>query len=251
MTVAAPHTAPLPTGGHPPTRQGSLPPAPLTPLWAVLLFTFLNSAGSAIVYSGLFFIAKSQYGFDDVQRFALGLLYGVVYIPAAFYVGPTLRRLQSAGVSPRALLVALMLGMGAVCSLPWLAQQFGSSGSWPLWIAVAVYSPLSGMLWANVESYLAGGRSGAVLRSATGKFNITWSSSIVITLVLIGPAVEKQSLLVLLLLSAVHAACAVQLLLTFRPRPGDHAHEDHSNAPPIYARLLTVCRLLLPTSFML
>lgn len=232
-------------------RHASPPPAPLTPLWAVLLFTFLNSAGSAIVYSGLFFIAKSQYGFDDVQRFALGLLYGIVYIPAAFYVGPTLRRLQASGISPRALLVALMLGMGAVCALPWLAQQFGSPGSWPLWVAVAVYSPLSGMLWANVESYLAGGRSGAVLRSATGKFNITWSSSIVITLVLIGPAVEKQSLLVLLLLSAVHAACAVQLLLTFRPRPGDHAHEDHSGAPPIYARLLTVCRLLLPTSFML
>lgn len=251
MTVAAPHTAPLPTGGLPPTRQGSLTPAPLTPLWAVLLFTFLNSAGSAIVYSGLFFIAKSQYGFDDVQRFALGLLYGVVYIPAAFYVGPILRRLQRAGISPRTLLVALMLGMGAVCTLPFIAQASGVSSSWPLWLTVAIYSPLSGALWANVESFLAGGRSGRILRAATGRFNITWSSSIVITMVLIAPAVEKHSLSVLLALAGVHAACAVLLLASFRPSPGEHTHEDHSAAPPIYARLLSASRLLLPTSFML
>jgi len=245
--TAAPHAARTPTNLGPrdaPARQ-------ITPLWAVLLFTFLNSAGSAIVYSGLFFIAKSQYGFDDFQRFGLGLLYGVVYIPAAFYVGPALRRLQRSGVSPRSLLVGLMLGMGAVCALPWLADRAGLPGAWPLWVAVAVYSPLSGMLWANVESYLAGGRSGAGLRSATGKFNITWSSSIVVTLVLMGPAVEGHSLLVLLFLSFLHAGCAGLLLLSFRPSPGQHAHEDHSAAPPIYARLLTVCRLLLPTSFML
>jgi MFS family permease len=217
----------------------------------VLLFTFLNSCGSAILNAGIFFIARNQYGFDDTQRFLLGLLYGVIYIPAAFYVGPLLRRLARRGVGPRSLLIALMAGMGLICLLPAIASALGVRGSWPLWVLVAVYSPLSGALWANVESYLAGGRSGHTLRAATGKFNITWSTSIVVTLLLVSPAVEKHSLLVLGAMSIVHALCIAVLLLGFRPSPGEHAHEDHSAAPEIYARLLAVCRLLLPMSFLL
>ncbi len=223
-----------------------------TPLWAVLSFTFMCSIGSAVVYSGIFFLAKSQYHFGQRENFLLGLLYGLAYIPAALSVGPLLRRLSRSGVSARSLLIFLMTAMAAMCFLPWAGELLQTPGagrsSWPIWVAVAVYSPLSGMLWPMVESFLAGGRSDVQLRNATGKFNITWASAIVITLLLIGPLVERQALSILNGLGGVHLAC-VLILMAFAPSPAAHAHTEHV-VPPEYKRLLTFLRMLLPVSFM-
>ncbi|MGQ0627819.1 MAG: hypothetical protein ACT4PL_06925, partial [Phycisphaerales bacterium] len=47
------------TGDHHTASARSWPSS----LWAVLVFTFLNSIGSAIIYSGIFFLAEFRYGF--------------------------------------------------------------------------------------------------------------------------------------------------------------------------------------------
>lgn len=248
-----------------PSPRPLLPSGP-TPLWAVLAFTFLNSIGSAIIYQGIFFIAREGYGFGPSERFGLGLVYGLTYIPGAILIGPLLRRLERAGsLSPRAVLCAVMFIMAALCWLPWLAQSVSAAppaapsdsalpvrvgGGWSIWLLIALYSPLSGAMWPMVEAFLAGGRSDHQLRSATGKFNVTWAGALVVSLPIIGPIIEHDALLSMQGLSIVHIAAAIVLLQTFNPRPGRHAHHEHAPHPPVYAQLLSFLRILLPTAFL-
>jgi len=234
----------------------------------VLAFTFLNSIGSAIIYQGIFFIAREAYGFGPAERFGLGLVYGLTYIPGAIFIGPLLRRLERAGsLSPRGVLAAIMLLMAALCWLPSLAQYFAGdiapiantapsalaakvSGAWSIWLLIALYSPLSGAMWPMVEAFLAGGRSDRQLRSATGKFNVCWAGALVVSLPIIGPIIEHDALLSMQGLSLVHIIAAVVLLRTFNKRPGKHEHHTHVPHPPVYTQLLTFLRILLPTAFL-
>lgn len=223
-----------------------------TPLWAVLSYTFLCSIGSGIVYAGVFFLAKSQYGFTETDNFALGLLYGLTYIPAALSVGPLLRRLGRAGIAPRTLLGIVTTLMGAICFVPWVIELVTSHAAqratWPIWAIVGIYGPLSGAMWPIVESFLAGGRSERELRSATGRFNVTWSSAIVFTLLAMAPLVKDHALLLLNALGIVHFGC-VGIVACFQKSPAAHEHYEHVR-PVIYKQLLTFLRLLLPVSFM-
>jgi hypothetical protein len=232
----------------------------VTPLWAVLAFTFLNSIGSAVVYSGVFFLAKHAYGLGEVANFWLGVLYGATYIPAALFIGPLLRRLPTGSrvACARSLLALTMLAMAALCWVPSLAfpaqgvladPAAATPSAWPIWLLVGVYSPLSGAMWPMVEAFLSGGRSGPQLRFATGKFNVAWSSSLVLALLAMGPLVEKHPLAVLQALSAVQLVALVALAF-FPPTPAAHLHADHAPPPPVYARLLKVARVLLATAFM-
>ena len=235
-----------------------------TPLWALFLFTFLNSIGSAVVYSGIFFIAKEGYGFTGGEQFGLALIYGVMYIPGAIFIGPLLRRLERAGsLAPRGVLAAIMLIMAALCWLPSLAEWFAAGGaahsesgaaasrpSWALLLMVAIYSPLSGAMWPMVEAFLAGGRADHELRSATGKFNVCWAGTLVVSMPFIGPLIKWDALLAMQILSAVHLAAGVVLLRTFSPRPGKHEHHEHVPHPPVYTQLLMFLRILLPTAFL-
>lgn len=218
----------------------------ITPLWAVLLFTFTNSIGSAISNAGIYFLAESRFGFTKAESFGIGVLYGVVYIPAAMLVGPLLRRLPqgSAWANPRGVLCLVMLLMAGVCLLPTIVPQ-----AWTVWVFILVYSPLAGMLWPITESYVSGGRSGRVLRSAIGRFNIAWSSALVIGLLAMAPYVKSHPLTVLLVLAGVHGLTTL-VLAGFSRAPAAHNHEEHEPHPESYTRLLSFVRVLLPTAFM-
>jgi len=229
--------------------------AGLGPLFA---FTFLNSVGSAIVYSGIFFLAESRYGFDKQSNFALGTLYGIAYIPGAMGIGPLLRWLErrSARLTPRVVLGVIMVIMASLCIAPSIvaATEPGTllpqdRPSWPIWLLVGIYSPLSGCLWPTIEGFLSGGRSGTALRSATGKFNIAWSSALVVTCLAISPFVDKYPLQLLLALATVHLT-AIALLIPFPHRPAEHIHEHHAPPTANEKALLTLMRVLLPTAFL-
>lgn len=252
----APHARTLPGQTMPPTTATNTHAHAPTPVWAVLLFTFLNSIGSAVLYSGLFFIAETSYGFGSVALFGIGLVYGLTYIPGARFIGPLLRRFERVA-SPRTVLAWVMLAAAALCWLPTLAdgaaapsQPGAARGAWALWVVIAVYAPLSGAMWPMVEAFLAGGRSERQLRAATGKFNVCWAGAIVATLPFIGPLIKAGPLLSLQLLSGVHVVAAAVLLATFRPRPGRHAHLHAHAHPPVYRQLLSLLRVLLPTAFL-
>jgi hypothetical protein len=218
----------------------------------VLAFTFLNSIGSGIIYGGIFFLAISRYQFTTAQNFALALLYGVMYIPGAMCAGPAQRWLRQFGVSPRTILIGMMIAMAGVCLAPLLvdltAPKGGANSAWSIWLVIAVYAPISGMMWPVVEAFLAGGRTEQQLRSATGQFNVCWSSAIVATMFAMAFFVEKHPLEVIAALGGVHLLCIV-FVSRFDASPAAHEHHEH-HRPVIYRQLLSFLRVMLPVSFM-
>ncbi|MGQ0628117.1 MAG: hypothetical protein ACT4PL_08465 [Phycisphaerales bacterium] len=159
-------------------------------------------------------------------------------------------------LSARGMLVFVMIGMGVLCMVPGviaLTEPVGMSvaerSGWPIWVLVGVYSPLSGALWPLVESYVSGGRSGADLRSVTGKFNVAWSGALVVTLLAISALVKERPIEVLTVLGGVHLLCVLNLRW-FTPDPAEHVVEHHAPPPASYAGLLTLLRVLLPVAFL-
>jgi MFS family permease len=223
-----------------------------TPLLAVMLFTWVNSLGSGIVTTGYSFLADSTYGFTPEQNYWLGLMQGVVYIAGALAVGPLLGRmlLRLSWLSTRAVLAGVMLSLAALCALPIVAAHSAGleQSSWSLWILIGGYSTLTGVLWPIVESYLAGGRADAVLRRATGWFNVVWSSALVAAFWAMGPLKKEYSLELVFGVGVAHIAC-LALLPAFSRNPAAHATESHEPAPPIYASLLSVFRIQLVASY--
>ncbi len=216
----------------------------------MLAFTFLNSIGSGIIYGGIFFLAISRYQFTTGQNFALALLFGVAYIPGAMGAGPAQRRLRLLGVTPRGILVSMMVMMATVCLVPLGVDLIapGSNSAWTIWLVVAVYSPLSGMMWPIVEAFLAGGRSDRQLRSATGRFNVVWSSAIVATMFAMAVFVEMHPLEVIASLAGIHLL-GIAVVFRLDASPSAHRHEEH-HRPVVYRQLLTFLRVMLPVSFM-
>ncbi len=224
---------------------------PMTPLSAVMVFTFLNSLGGGVVTTGFSFLSESAYGFSPGQNYWLGLAQGVTYIVGALGVGPvmTAAMRRSRRVSPRLVLGLLTVALAMLCALPWLISSVGMKASWPFWVLVTGYSVLTGVLWPVTESYLSGGRSGPVLRSATGLFNVVWSSALVVAYWAMGPMLGSHALLVIVGVGALHLT-SIGLLGSFTVRPAEHVHEEHSPTPEVYPRLLAVFRMQLPTSYL-
>jgi hypothetical protein len=243
--------------------QGVPPPSPLG---AILVFSFLNSACTGAVTNGSAFIATSAYNFSTMQNYGLALLQGSTYIAGALAAAPVLSRLGAgkrgakggAAIAPRTVLVWLMLAFAALCFIPWVARAVSGpsgdpradgGGAWAVWLLIALYSPLAGVLWPIIESFLSGGRSGGALRSAVGRFNITWAGALVVVFWAMGPVVKPHPLEIIAVLGFVHLGTAL-LLLRFHARPGRHIREHHAPHPPVYRDILAVLRILLPTSYL-
>jgi hypothetical protein len=149
-----------------------------------------------------------------------------------------------------------MLVMGALCSIPWIAARGGGAGeagarpsAWPIWLLVVAYSPLTGVLWPMVESYVSGGRRGHELRSVIGWWNVVWSAALIFSSLGVSRLVEHHAALAIVLLGMVHVIAAV-VVRAFGPEPGAHEEDDPHEVPPVYRRLLITFRLLLPMSYL-
>lgn len=231
------------------------PKTALTPLWAAFLFTFLNSVGCMTVTSNaLFFITKQGYHFSENQNSFLGVLLGVTYIVGALCASriPRLLKRLIPGLSQRGVLAVFMVCLAALACVPVLGGFLDSDpahpSSWPIWVIVLCYTPITGMLWPIVESYISGGRKAGPLRSTIGRWNIVWSSSGVFASLLVAPLVEKNSSLVLACVGVGHLMAAA-ILSRFTPSPAPHVHEEHTVTPAVYAKLLVTFRMLLPMSY--
>ena len=107
---------PLPT-------ENTLAPSPVggvqSPLWAVYLFTFLNSLGTGVVTNGIVFLTKQGYHFSDTMNYLLAVVLGGTYIAGALLAEPGAAWLRRRRVSSRAILTTLMLVMALLgCALP-------------------------------------------------------------------------------------------------------------------------------------
>lgn len=226
-----------------------------SPLWAVFAFTFVNSVGSGVITTGIYFISRHGYGFTQAQDFLLGVLLGLTYIVGAFGTGPLLRMLRSRlpGSSGRRFLVGLMVLMALLAALPAAISlatgvRAGAGSRWPIWVLVLTYTPLSGCLWPVVESFVSGGRSAATLRDVIGRWSIVWSGAVALAYFGMAPLVRSSPEWALMLAAGSHVL-GLALLVAFASEPAPHAPDEHAPHPPVYRDLLLTFRWLLPLSY--
>lgn len=228
-----------------------MPPAEnqRAPLWAVLALTFAGSMGTGAVANGVFFVATSQFDFGHASNFGLGLVLGIVYIPSALYVGPALRRLIRASslVTSKRTMIALNALLALAClALPPLAST--PLGLPAIWVFMAVFSALTGSYWPIVESYLSGGRKDRDLRIAVGRFNITWTLAVAVSLVAMSPIIKEHPMATITMVGLSHVLSGL-FVFALPPDPPAHPPDTPHDVPESYRRLLRINRVLLPASY--
>ncbi len=217
--------------------------------------TFVLSVGTGSLTHGLHFIAKAA-GFNQIALFSLGFAFGICYIASALLTGRVVRFLETnrkTAISPRTLLIAITIGAGLLSGVPPLLKLLGQPSDWAIWVVASGYGCITGLLWPIVEWYLSGGRRGKSLRSAAGKFNITWTSAVVLAFLLLAPLLKKYPIEALWGVVALHAL-AVVLMLPFPLRPPKHVTdhlETEASDGEASLKLLATARTLLPVSYML
>ncbi len=241
---------------HPDHTSSSTPiPSPTpthinTPLWAVLLLTFLGSLGTGAVTNGFSFIASQGLGYGRKMNLLLALTLGATYILGASSVGKIITRSKhSLNLSPRSLLAIVLLIIAIACQLPTLTQHLAPELlELSLWIFIFIFSTTTGLFWPIIEAYLSGGRSGKNLRTAIGRFNIVWSIALVAAFWMMAPLLDRAPFLILSMLGLFQLAI-IPVLKWFPSSPPVHQHEDHEPAPDSYIPLLTIFRVLLVASY--
>ncbi len=241
---------------HQPTTTTTAAPIP-APLWIVLVVSFFNSVGTGIVTSGIFYLTDQGYKFSQAANYLLGLMLGATYIVGSLAAQPALALLRKRfpSFNTRGVLITLMLCMGLLCALPILAGTIDGPGRTTvgvasIWVLVALYSPLSGVLWPIIESYLSGARSGEPLRRAIGIWNVVWASALVVASWAIAPAIKNYAAETILVLGGVHVLSVPFFKLLTR-EPAAHEDEHHEPHPTVYTALLVTFRMLLPVIYLI
>lgn len=205
-----------------------------TPLWAVLSLTWLMSFGTAIGWSGIYFIAERAEAFSAHQNLVLGIPAGIAYTLAAFFASSfhdTIRR-RVPGLSSRAVLGLLLVGCAILAATPALARDPVS-----IWVFAIGYNALTGLVWPGVESFVSGGRRGMELRKTAGAFNIAWSSALFIAMWGMAPFMAAHPYWVLVGLAGVHVL-SMSLLAWFTREPGGHGEIAPPHTPAERAELV-------------
>jgi len=234
---------------HQIAHQTDPPANDASPLWACVSLTWLASAGTGLGWSGIFFIAEQAYGFGRSQNLILGAVMGAVYVIGALGAGRFVRSFtRSERFSERGTLIAVCALMAIVSLVPALTES-----TIGLWVFAGLYIALSGVLWPLVESFVSGGRAGARLRKATGLFNISWSSAMIVSMLGIAPILKDSPRSAFIGLAAAHLLCGV-IALRLLPAAGKHGEAGHGHSESELARcrsLLRVFRIGLFTSYVL
>ncbi|MFG0294046.1 MAG: MFS transporter [Phycisphaerales bacterium JB050] len=231
-------------------RSGSVVQRVVAPAWAVLAVTWLGSIGTAVGWSGVFFITEAAYDFEEESNLVLGAGLGLIYAISALVAGPLVTRLIDAkpGLSRRAVLAAVCIGMGGSAMIPAFTPAV-----WAIWVFAGIFITLQGLMWPLVEAYLSGGRRGKAMRSITGRFNIVWASAIVLAMWGMAGFMETQPRVILGLLGVAMFATA-GLLAWFPREPAPHAEMaevEHEIDPQRAIKLLRVFRVSLLGSYAL
>ncbi|MDI1288969.1 MAG: hypothetical protein PSX37_03335, partial [bacterium] len=213
---------------------GSGPIAASPGAFAPHAFTFLNSFCTTILTTAIFFLTKNAYHFSQAQNLMLAVLLGVTYIFGAKYAGSLSRLFRRIvpGGSTRGILAVVLVALCLLCLTPLLFTAFSpSTGSWPIWFVIGIYSPLTGILWPLVESYIASGKRGQQLVSTIGVWNVNWSAAGAIASIAFAPLVAKHALEGMALLGLIHLASSV-CLRWFSANPAPHGDGSHEPHPP-------------------
>lgn len=217
-----------------------------TPTLPLLTLTFLLSVATAVMWNGLGFVAKHDYGFPEWLTFLLFAVNGGVYALVAFKSGVILRSLGR-HLTPRAILAIAMLLQAVAAPLTAIIE-----GAWVLWAVSLLFSMCSAVTWATTESYMSSARHGGAMRSAIGWWNLTWMASNALGLAamafFLSAGEGRWSIGVLGPLCLV-AAC---MLRWFPAAPGTHDEETSDlHVGSNFRDMLQSCRVMLPMSYVL
>lgn len=220
------------------------PRATTTSLAALYAFTSASNLATAVATIGIFFLTESAFGFSTSENYLLGLLLGATYGLAAWKAAPLVRVIAALGRrSSRGALALLVLALAGFACLPGLLRAPAA-----IYLFVLLYTPTTGVLWPLVESFLSGGKRAASLRGILSSFNVIWSSSAWLALLLVAPLVQGAPFEVFLGLAVVHLA-SLAFLYRFGPQPERHL-EGSERAPQSYRALLGAHRILLVASYL-
>lgn len=225
----------------PPRTATTAAPASMAVIGAI---TFLNSLGSGLLWSGVFFVTQQSLGWTPRANFALALGATVVYAACAFLSAPVVRGIAHR-VSTRGV-VALLMSM----------QLIGGAVSWagvPGIVACALLASASGaFLWPIMEGYLSAGRHGHGLRRSVGAFNLVWMSATFSALLLMAPALAAGHAITAMLLFVPISAASIVLLRWLPRDPSPHGREpEHRHRPAGERALRDATRVLLPVGYIL
>lgn len=185
----------------------------------IIVITFVESLVTSIVERGVFFYTEHQLGFTQSQNLWLMLLFGVAYV-----VGALGSHKASHVLGERKWLLG-MIAMHFVLHLA-LATQPG-----PAWVYIlnTVLGAASGSKWPVIESYISAGLTPRLAVRSVGRFNMTWSSSVVIAVAVSGVLIETWAPSLFLLPAALNIV-SIFLILRLPVRPVHLAH-DHPHRP--------------------
>jgi len=216
-----------------------------TSLTASLVLTGLASTGTSVIWNGLPFIAKRDYGFSESENLALYLLIGFVYVTGAIISGICTRKLKPF-VSLRTIIAILLMTVAVACSLP----LFFTS-DFVMWTAGGVSGFCSAWLWPIVESYLVAGRHGPEMRRAIGWWNLVWMIAVAGVMLAMAPLMDEHASMVIVGLGVLNLA-ALGVLPWYTKNPPEHDEAiSVEHVPDGYRGLLKGARVLLPLSYVI
>ncbi len=206
------------------------------------LISFLGSVAVIAVERGSYFLTRETLGFSEAANLWLALVFGATYVAGSLSSHAAARR-----VGERRLLHLL----NAAQLVVYLALAAWPTTA-PIFAGMAALGFLYGQMWPVVESYVCAGLGADATRRALGRFNLSWSAAVPLTLALAGPLIAWQPR-GLFLGPALLNAVIVFVILPAPARP-HHLPDDDPARPPAaelarLAELLAAHRWLMLVSY--
>jgi hypothetical protein len=218
-----------------------------TPLYKILIATFLGSVSGGAFWSAIFFVTANAFAFSSARNLMLASVMGVAYTVGALCSGPLVRG-AARWLSVRSVLVSALWAWAAFAALPlFLAPRSEAS----VWIAALGGSFTSAFVWPIMESYMSAGRHGASMRQTVGRFNITWTPAVAVPLLFM-PLVARWNILACVALCALFNFVSSLVVLTFPANPSHHDEASSRQAVGNdYVFLARATVWMLPFSYVL
>jgi predicted MFS family arabinose efflux permease len=164
----------------------------------------LNSFGTVLYFTYLYFLLRDKFGFDNKANLAVAALLGLVYAFAAWQGGKFGQRHGN--------FAALKLGLGVMGVSYLLAAQLNTATGQVL--AAALVSLGMCFTWPVLEALVTEAEAAPEIPRVVGLYNITWAATNAAALFLGGAIIEKLGYASIYYLPL--GIVAVQLVLTFR-----------------------------------
>ncbi len=211
----------------------------MTRLRRLLLVTFLESLGTILFERGVYFYTEARLGFSPTMNLWLAVVFGLFYVAGAMVSHAVSHRVGE----KRVLLAALVVQMAMVLAI----LVTPTPGA--MFVAAVVLGLCNGIKWPVAESYVGAGRSARQQATAVGQFNMAWSASVPLAMVITGPLVAwdlpRLPGLGIFVAAGICSAVSLWLIRTLPARPM-HMAVDHPDRPA--ATMLASYRSLLWSS---